>query len=149
MAHVQQQILDAIQAALTGVTVASTRVFVDRLDPLEAIDLPAILIEEAPQGERAQLATIGGLEQRDLQVRVAGVVAHATNYAKDARALGLEIEKVLGGLSPTLDALAKGGRRITLSQLVASGETDQARAARQQYWQFTYFVFPGSPDVAA
>lgn len=148
MSHVQQQILDAVKAALIAAnTPAAERVYLEPLDPVQSLALPAIVVEEAPQGEQSQISTIGGLEQRDFMVRVAGVVAHATDYAGDARELGLQIEKALGNPVPALDAIARA-RRITLSQFVKSGEGDQARAARQQYWQFTYFVQQGAPDVA-
>ena len=47
MAHAQQQVLDAVRAALVlAATVAGARVFVDRVDPLQASELPAILVDE-------------------------------------------------------------------------------------------------------
>jgi hypothetical protein len=148
MAHVQQQIIHAVQAALIAAdTAAAERVYVEPLDALSIEVLPAIVVEEAPQGEQSQPTTISGVEQRDYVVRISGVVAHATDYASDARDLGLQIEKVLGNPSAALDQIVKG-RRITLSQLPKSGDAERARAARQQYWQFTYFVQQGAPDVA-
>ena len=148
MSHVAEQILRAIETALVAAdTAAQNRVFVDRVDPLQPTELPAILIEEAPQGERSEYATVGGLEQRDLTVRIAGVVAHRSQYGSLARDLALAIEKVLANPEPALDALARS-RRITLSQIVLSGEGEAARGARQQYWLFSYYVQSGSPDVA-
>lgn len=147
MAHAQQQILNALQTLLAaGGTVASTRVFVDRVDPLQASELPAILIEEEGDGESAEPYTIHGVEQRELGVSVSGVLSHATTAAADARALGLAIEKLIAP-SAALAVLAKLGVRITGSRMVISGEGDRLLAARQQSWRFTYLVNPASPDI--
>ncbi len=147
MAHAQQQILDALQALLAaGGTVAGTRVFLDRVDPLQASELPAILIEEEPEGESAEPETIHGVERRELAVLVSGVVTHGTTAAADARALGLAIEKLVAP-STALAALAKLGVRITNSRMVVQGEFDRLLAARQQSWRFTYLVNAATPDV--
>ncbi|MGH6625144.1 MAG: hypothetical protein ACRECD_01130 [Burkholderiaceae bacterium] len=147
MAHAQQQILDALAALLSsGGTVAGTRVFVDRVDPLQANELPAILIEEDQEGESAEPYTIHGVEQRELSVLVSGVLSHSTTAAADARALGLAMEKLIAP-STALAALAKLGVRITHSRLVITGELDRLLAARQQSWRFTYLVNAATPDV--
>lgn len=147
MAHAQQQILDALRTVLlNGGTVAGTRVFLDRVDPLQANELPAILIEEDEGGENAEPYTVHGVEQRELAVSVSGVVTHTTTAAADARALGLAIEKLVAP-STALAALAKLGVRITNSRMVINGEGDRLMAARQQSWRFVYLVSAESPDI--
>lgn len=147
MAHAQQQILDALQSLLAGGgTVAGARVFVDRVDPLQPSDLPAILIEESPEGETAEPYTVHGVEQRILEVLVSGVLSHSTTAAADARALGLAIEKLVAP-STALAALAKLGVRITNSSMVVQGDLDRLLAARQQTWRFSYMVNAATPDV--
>ena len=148
MAHVQQQILEGVKAALiTGPTDAGARVFLDRLDPLQANELPAILVEEAPEGEAVEPHTVSGLEQRSYAVLVTAVVAHASEYGSRARDMGLQIEKVLG--VPAF-AVPKAGRaRVTASRMTFSGEGDRAMAAREQTWRFSYFTRRGAPDIAS
>lgn len=147
MAHAQQQILDALKSLLAaGGTVAGARVFLDRVDVLQPADLPAILIEEEPEGETAQPETVHGMERRELSVLVSGVVTHSSTAAADARALGLAIEKLVAP-STTLAALAKGGVRIAASRQVNTGDLDRLLAARQQSWRFTYYVMAATPDV--
>lgn len=147
MAHAQQQVLDALQALLAGGgTAAGARVFLDRVDPLQPNELPAILIEEEPEGESAEPYTVHGVERRELAVSVSGVVTHSTTAAADARALGLAIEKLVAP-STALAALAKLGVRITNSRLAINGEGDRLMAARQQSWRFVYLVNPATPDV--
>lgn len=147
MAHAQQQILDALQALLVGGgTVAGARVFVDRVDPLQPSELPAILIEESEDGESAEPFTVSGFEQRELGISISGVVSHATAAAAQARDLGLVIEKLVAP-SAALAALAKLGVRITSSRLVKSGDGDRLLAAREQAWRFTYVVSANNPDI--
>lgn len=147
MAHAQQQILNAVQAALaSGLTAAGARVFLDRVDALQPTELPALLVEEGSEGEGAEVATVHGLEQRTLAVSVSCVVSHGSAAAADARALGLEVEKLLAA-SPALAALATGGVLYAGSRIEISGEADRLMAARLQDWRFSYFVRPEAPDV--
>jgi hypothetical protein len=143
--HAQQQILNALQALLAaGGTVAGASVFVDRVDPLQPEELPAILIEE--DGETVDPYTIHGVEQRELSVTVSPVLAHSTTAAADVRAFGLVVEKLIAP-STALAALAKLGVRITASRPVLNGEGDRMLAARQQSWRLTYLVNASTPDI--
>ncbi len=149
MAHLQQQILDTLQALLAaGGTAAGARVYLDREDPLPASKLPAILIAEGDAGEDAEPYTFDGIEQRTLPVMVRCVVTHGTTAAADARALGLAVEKLISP-STAMAALCKLGVRITNSRHVNSGEGEQLFAERVQTWQFIYLVNPATPDVVA
>jgi len=147
MAHVQQQILDGIVEALKAAgTAAGPRVFLDRLDPLQAIELPALLVEEAPQGEDVNPQTVSGSVQRVFSVLVSCVVAHATDYGRNARALGLEVELVLG--ARTFPHPKPGRSAIAASRMNFSGEGDRALALREQLWRFTYTTRRDAPETA-
>ena len=147
MAHAQQQVLNALQALLAGGgTVAGSRVFLDRVDPLQPDELPAILIDEDGDGESSEPYTISSLDARELGVQVSCVLAHSTTAAADARAFGLAVEK-LAAPSTALAAIAKRGVRITGSRQDNSGEGDRLLAARVQAWRFAYLVDPATPDV--
>lgn len=147
--HVQQQVLDAVQALLLAAnTAAGTDVFVDRMDPLKPAQLPAILIGEGENGEDAQPGTIGRLEQRTLDVVIDCAVKQHDTAAADARAFGLVVEKLVRPAA-SLRALCKLGIRITNSRLVLIGDGDEQYASRRQTWQFTYLVNPSAPDVVA
>ncbi len=147
--HVQQQVLDAVQAALVaGDTVAGDRVYVDRVDPVPSNKLPAIVILESDSGEDAEPATIHSLDQRTLPVEVHCVLKHCSTAAADARAFGLAVEKILRP-STTLAALCKRRPRLTNSRPVTSGAGEDLIASRLQTWQFTYLVNPSAPDSVA
>lgn len=151
MAHVQQQVLEAVQAVLiAAATDAGSNVFLDRVDPVPAKSLPAILVYESDQGETAQPYTVHGLEQRTLSVVTAGVVKHCADAPKNARAFGLAVEVALNeDEGDTLAALCKLGWRMVTSRQINSGEGENLVAAREQVWQFTYLVNPAAPDVVA
>lgn len=148
MAHVQQQILDAVIAALVAAgTDAGNGVHLDRLDPLEPDELPAILVEESPNGETVSPSTISGVQQRDLLVLVTPVVRGASDYGMRARRLGLQVEKALAAYD--FSAVAQGGCEIETMRPLFDGEGKDAKAGRQQSWRFTYFVRRESPDQLA
>lgn len=147
MAHAQQQILDALQALLVaGGTVAGARVFVDRVDPLQAAELPAILMEEGDDGERVETAFLDGSERRELHVVISCALAASSTAAADARALGLAVEKLVSP-NAALKVMARYGVRITDSRLIVNGDGDRLLACRQQNWRLAYWVNPASPDV--
>lgn len=147
MAHAQQQVLDALQTLLAaGGTVAGANVFVDRVDPLQENELPAILIGEDGDGETSEPATIGALEQRTLAVQVSCVLKDSTTAAADAREFGLAVEKLIAG-STALALVARMGWYITGSRQVNNGEADRFFASRVQSWRFGYMVAATAPDV--
>lgn len=145
--HAQQQVLNALQTLLaSGGTVAGARVYLDRVDPLQPDELPAISIEEDAEGEAAQMYTVDSLQQRDLSVTVSCILSHATTAAADARSFGLAVEKLIAP-STALAALCKLGINITASRQINNGEGDRLFAARQQTWRFSYLVTPATPDT--
>jgi len=147
MASAQQQILDALQTLLAaGATVAASRVFVDRVDPLQPSELPAILIEEGSAGESVEPYTISGLERRELAVQVHCVLANSTSAAADSRAFGVAVEKLMAA-STALQTLAKLGVQLQATRPTLQGDGDRLLATRSQSWQFAYLVRPEAPDI--
>lgn len=148
MPHAQQQILDAVKAALdTGAIVPVGHVFLDRTDPLGSGELPAILVGEDDGGEQVEPRTVHGLQQRDLAVMVAPVVAATTGAAAQVRELGLKVERVLAAPGAAIAALCKAGVRLDSSRQVNSGEGENTTAARVQTWRMNYLVRAHTPDL--
>ena len=147
MAHAQQQVLDAVVAAITAAaTVAGPRVYLDLVDPLDAAQLPAVLVEEGDGGEQSEFLTLNGDQRRTLSVSVGCVLTNSSTAPADARQFGLAVEKALAS-SAALQALCRLGLEITDSRLVVNGDLDQLHAARQQSWRFSYRVNPEAPDL--
>ena len=146
MAHVQQLVLNAVQAAIVAsAAVPSTRVFLDRVDPLQATDLPCVCItEDGPElvdylGQEPD----GFLQKRTLSVMVCCVVA-ADATAADARTLGLAVEQALQQSSP-LKALT-AGYQLNSSDYEQSGISERLFNQRVQRWQFTYTTHSNDPS---
>jgi hypothetical protein len=147
MAHAQQQILDALQAVLVaGATVAGVRVFVDRVDPLQPSELPAILIDEDAGGESAETDDLDGNERRELGVVILCVLSASSDAAASARAFGLAVEKLVSP-STALRTLSQTGPRMTSSRMLQNGDGDRLFGGRQQTWLIDYCVYPSAPDV--
>lgn len=148
MAHAQQQVLDAIRAALlAGGTVAGSRVFLDRDDtPLQPGELPALLINEGDDGESSETDDIDGSEFRTLSVVIDCILSPASDSAAEARAFGLAVEKIVSP-DAALRLLARDGPRITSSRLIQRGDGDRFLSCRRQTWLVGYCVNPATPDV--
>lgn len=145
MASAQQQIMTALQTMLAAAgTVAGARVYLDRVDSLQAADLPAIVIDE--RGEASEVIELDDTQQRTSTFGVHCVLAHTTTAAFDARAFGLAVEKAIAG-SATVKALAHLGIYITDSKTEINGDGDRLLASRDQVWQASYLVHPTNPEI--
>jgi len=145
MASAQQQIMTALQTLLAAAgTVASTRVYLDRVDSLQTTELPAIVIEE--RGEAADVTELDDTQQRNSTFVVHCVLAHTTTAAYDARAFGSAVEKAIAG-SADVKALAHMGMYMTESKTEINGDGDRLLASRDQVWQASYFVHPTNPEI--
>ncbi|MBB1601273.1 hypothetical protein [Variovorax sp. UMC13] len=144
MSHVQQQILDELEAVLkAAATDAGLHVFLDRADPLRPDLLPALLIAEAPQGEEIDAQTVRGLEQRIYSVLITCVVADEGDSARLARELGRQVETAL--TSRTAQLPKAGRAQIAAARMTSDSDGDCNMAQREQLWRFTYSTRRGAP----
>jgi hypothetical protein len=147
MAHVQQLTLDAMQAAIMAAGVVPVgHVFVDRVDPLQAADLPCICIDEdgPEQIEYLGQEPDGFMQRRALSVRVA-IVISANAPASVARQNGLLVEQCLNRNLALRSLMA--GYQINSSDYEQVGTSDSLLNQRVQRWQFTYTAQSNSPDT--
>ena len=147
MPHVQQQVIDLVASILaSGSTAAGTRVFTDRVDPLQPHEMPAILVVEGAGGEQIEPLNISGGSRRTLDVQVLCIVAGGSASASQARALGLQVEKLIHG-STALRSLCRLGIAMISSRPQISGDGDRIMAARDQAWTFTTATLDASPET--
>ena len=148
-AHIQQQILDAMKAALVAAaTAAGARVYVDRPDELTPALLPAIVITAGQ--ERVEALNMGYpvTHQRVMQIDCRAV-AMGTGAAYAARTLAGQIESALFASE---SAAYLGGLIKTPIELIGTdpqidGQGSQLIAEVRQLWQLTYFTVSGAPDT--
>lgn len=145
MPSASDQIMSAIKAALiAGGTVAASRVFVDRVDPLQAHELPAILIDD--RGDSCEILDLSGLHQRTTTLVIHCTTSHATAAAPSARAFGLAVEKIIAA-DEAVNNLAQLGIDLIAAQTDPDGSVDRLFATRSQTWQASYTVHPSAPDI--
>jgi len=149
-AHAQQQILDAMKAALVAaITAARRNVFVDRPDELSTSDVPAIVIEAGDEDVSAE-----GVNMPFVLTRIWNVdticVAAGKLAAAAARDLAREVEVTLHA---DISAATFGGLCRPIELLAArpqlTGQSSETVAEVRQSWRITYFTRSGSPDVLA
>lgn len=145
--HVTQQILVALQAALTGSTDAAASVHLERLDPLARAELPAILIEPGVEDVADVLTMARPYRQaRSLSVLITAVVAQTTGYGAAARQIGKQIELAIANSAP-LAALSTQVPRLLGSQPDKAGDADLPMAVLTQSWRFPYHTLSNTPDA--
>ncbi|RYF82071.1 MAG: hypothetical protein EOO29_08385 [Comamonadaceae bacterium] len=139
MPHAQQQILDAVRNGLAAAgTAAGASVYLDRMRTLGEQQLPAILVDEAPQGEDVDPPLAGRGEQRRFRVLVRAVVKDGEDAPAMARELGAQIERVLA--NPKFKAPRPGRMHMRASRHMPFGDGETPMAAREQLWETTYFL---------
>lgn len=105
MAHVRQQIRDAIVTALTGLTTTGSNVFRSRIYPLEKAKLPGLCIYTRSETTEFDTLTISRSVQRELEVAVEAYVSATANYDNTLDTIAVQVEEALtadvtlGGLS--------------------------------------------------
>lgn len=148
MPHIQQQILDRIAVVLAGAAIVPAgRVHLERVDPLPEGQLPALHIEEPPEGETTQPATVHGLDARDMLVDVHCHTAATVAWQQAARQLGLQVEKAIAGDLQLRTRLCRGGVRCIGSRPLRSGDGANGLAERQLRFRCTYYCDRKTPDV--
>jgi hypothetical protein len=147
--HLQQQILEAVQANLIAAgTAAGSRVFLDRVDEITQAELPAFHIEGVGEDDQADSLNFPTVYTRQYRFTVAALVHQSTGSAKAARNLGQNAEVAL---LATLAGYTASGKAKAL-QLLGSNENKDGSSALnffevRQSWQATYMTLGGSPDT--
>lgn len=147
MAHVRKQIRDAIVTTLTGLTTTGTRVYRNRVFPLEGGKLPALCIFTKSETIEYDTMTISRSVMRRLEIMVEAYVKATANYDNTLDTIAVQVEEALasdvtlGGLSKDLTVTAfeadfdGGGEqtaaigRFTIEVLYRTVENDVETAA--------------------
>lgn len=144
--HMRRQIREAVATAVTGLTTTGARVFQSRVYPLEATDLPCLVIRTL--SETSEPVTIHG--PREL-MRVLSVQIDA--FAKAVSDVDDTLDLICKEVEIALAAdISLGGKckSVTLTnttiELTGLSEVPTGRAA--MVWDVEYYVMENAPDVA-
>lgn len=148
-AYMQQQILDALKAALIAAsTGCGSNVFVDRTDALQPTELPAILIEADEETiENVLTMSRPQRQRRDFNVLVAPTVANNTTAGATLREICKQVELAIYGDS-ALNALVRDVPRLQGSKTSLFGEGETAMAQQPMAWSMPYFTLSNQPDAS-
>lgn len=151
--HAQQQILDAVQAALiAAATAAGSRVYLDRTDELPEDQLSAIDILGGDETGEDAIENVGlgwpPIQRHVFSFAVSSVTRSASGSAEAARNLAKQVEAALGASAA---AIVVGGTSIAMRITASSGQKspagNQPMAAQRQTWEASYHTQAGSPDA--
>lgn len=147
--HIREQIVVAVQAAITGLTTTTTHVFRDRdtdEKPLASSELPGLTIED--DGEPAEVISMGTgrLLDRTMGIRITAHVKASSGYSTQLNTILKEIEAAIGA------AVNLGGAKWACISRVEGRETSAGgdkTVVRQGFIFDLYYVTAhNAPDVA-
>ena len=148
MAHMQQQILEAMQAVIIAAnTAAGSDVEIDRTEPWPAERVPAVEITTEDSAELVEPLTAHHphLQQRTFEFEIRCTASGRTAPA-ESRALGAEVETAL--IASASDVTLGGLTRTLLLTGVSSlkdGSGEVPVAEQRQKWRAIYVTQSGAP----
>lgn len=136
MAHVRQQIRDAVATTLTSaVTLVSGRIYTTRVHPLNEALLPAISVYTG--SETSERYNVGVTDiNRELSLEIDIYVRESSTFDDDADAIAVEVEEALAG-DFTIGGLAKS-MVLTSTAIQFDGEADQILGVAKLTYQVRY-----------
>jgi hypothetical protein len=143
MAHVRQQIRDALAALLTGLTTTGANVFTHGLYPFDAAGLPGLNI--ATPSENLEDAA-RGTQGRELTATVEGYASAAGQMADVLDTIAAEVETQVQ-TDPTLGGLCHQ-LQLTGTELELSGEAHQPVGMLTLTFTTYYQTAPGAPETS-
>lgn len=136
MAHVRQQIRDAVATTLTSaVTLVGGRVYTTRVHPLNEDLLPAISVYTGSELSDRYNAGVTDMN-RQLSLEIDVYVRETSTFDDDADAIAVQIEEAMAG-DFTIGGLAKSSV-LTSTAIQFDGEADQILGVAKLTYQVRY-----------
>lgn len=146
MAHVRQQIRERVATEVTGLTTTGTNVFQSRVYPLQASNLPGLLIySTAETSEPIEMGSASRTMNRNLSLVIEGYVKATSNFDDTIDEVCSEVETALGG--STVNGLVKD-IYIESTDISYQAEGDQPLAVATMTWYVLYETAENAPDTA-
>lgn len=123
MAHVRQLIRENIETTLTGLTTTGSRVFVSRVYPIAADNLPGLAIYSSDESTEYVTTGLPRTQLRTLSINVEAYVRGNSNYDDSLDTICSEVEVALY-TDGTRGGYAKD-TKITAMDSEFSGDGDQ------------------------
>lgn len=146
--HLRDRIVDAIGTLLTGLSTTSTRVYLDRVDVLEAAELPGLTIMQANESSEPLTVSTPRTMQAVLDVDVTchSKLATGTLARKQLNLMTQEVQVAMAG-DRSIGALAKVATLVQ-TDFDYSGDGEYPVGTARMRWQILYLYAENTPDVA-
>lgn len=141
MAHARRQIREAVATALTGLTTTGSRVFQSRMREQES--LPCLLVVTDTENVDASVGTI---QQRDLDILVTGLAQGASNVDDTLDAIAEEVETAMQAAG-TLGGLVSVAPGLTGIRTQFDDSLQQPVGEIELAFRCTYFTHAGAPGT--
>jgi hypothetical protein len=147
MAHLRQQIREAIGNRLIGLPTTGASVFQSRVYPVEGTDLPCLIVHA--ESETVQPLTMGEprVVERLLTIHVDAYAKVVANLDDVLDGICFEVETALAMPSPYLDGIATE-IHLTATEIELTGTSDQPTGRAGMTFEVNYFAHENAPDTA-
>lgn len=146
--HVREQIAAAFVTAVTGLTTTGTNVTRDRdteANPLQADELPGLIVDDDGDGAEIISLGVGRYLNRTMRIRVTAHVKAVSGYKTQLNQILKEVEVAIATTTLT------GAKYATLAEVGARevSEAGDQPTARQAFgFDVFYITAHNAPDVA-
>lgn len=147
--HVRQQVREAVSTLLTGLTTTESRVYQSRITPLQANELPALLVATNGETLEALSVTNNPLLERSLTITVTAVAKAVSNLDDTLDAMIKEVEQAINA-SATANTLNGLVKEISLKELEIEMNAEAEMPIGQATMTFiaSYYTQAATPDVS-
>ena len=144
--HVRQQIREKVGTTLTGLTTTGSNIYESRVYPLEAGNLPALVVYTKNEESEPIVIGTNKLSSRNLSVIVEIYAKTTTNFDDTIDTISKEVEVAIA-TDTTLDGLTKD-IYLESTEIEYNGEGEQPVGYATLTFLTNYYVQEQNPDVA-
>lgn len=144
--HVRQQIREKVGTTLTGLTTTGSNIYESRVYPLEASNLPALVVYTKNEESEPIVIGTNRLSSRNLSVIVEIYAKTITNFDDTIDTISKEVEVAIAA-DTTLDGLSKD-IYLESTEIEYNGEGEQPVGYATLTFLTNYYVQEQNPDVA-
>ncbi len=141
--HAREQIRSALVTAVTSLSTTSTRVYANRVPPLEAADLPALCVYTRVDTPNYEAGTMASRPQRTLEAHVEGYVLGDDQSVLDD--IAEEVETAVYGSSTLVNLV--GGIWLGEQTMRVDGEGAELVSIIDMVFNISYSTTEGSPGT--
>ena len=144
--HVRQQIREKVGTLLTGLTTTGSNIYESRVYPLEAGNLPALVVYTKNEESEPIVIGTNRLSSRNLSLIVEIYAKTTNNFDDTIDTISKEVEVAIA-TDTTLDGLTKD-IYLESTEIEYNGEGEQPVGYATLTFLTNYYVQEQNPDVA-